>query len=774
MITREKKQDTDRLTIMPNYRTAIGSACVAVFLLLLGCEPRAPATAGLEAVYDSSRFRLQVSQQRLEVYDRNVQRTVFSAAAEDLISAHRADVQLTESHGYYSRVESPGHSCGQAKIERADPYSEYFLLSGSFQSPGCDLKFYLRVAVTDQAMFISAYTSDENYNQLSFGFDSVADETVMGFGSQVSQLNFKQLEVPIWVQRQGIGRGAQPLSTMINANSPGAAGDPLSSAYPVPYFLSDQQYAVLLENTEYSRFDFRQSRRTYIHVQSAALKLQFFSCSRLLDCVGQLGEMSGRMQPLPDWVHSGAIIGLHGNSEKALSHYQTLHSQGIPISALLLQDRAANEDSNESAFLPPWSGRGEPNPEPWRQQLLAAASQDNIRLLGYVHPYVIDPGSAPDAAGFLLRRQNGELYQNPATGRAGLVDLSNPQAYNWLKAELKALITEQQWSGWVADFGEYLPVDAELYEGLAADSYHNLFPQQWARLNAELLAELDSTGQAVFLMRSGFTQSPTFTPLFWLGNQTTSWDASDGLQSVAIGLINSGLSGQTLNHADIGGTTSLRRPVPTMTGLLLPTQLSLKENSEGSALQSHFALHRHPNLLKRWIELSAFTPVFRSGEGLTPELNAQVYDADVLPHFSRFARLFAALAPYRRELMEDARERGWPLIRHPLLHFPDNRHFRNMAADQVQFMLGDSVMVAPMLTPRNEKTSRVVHLPAGEWLELWSQDLLSVPAEGIRLKVSPKMGEPPVYLLDTANTRNLILPALRSAGVIADPADNAE
>lgn len=58
-------------------------------------------------------------------------------------------------------------------------------------------------------------------------------------------------------------------------------------------------------------------------------------------------------------------------------------------------------------------------------------------------------------------------------------------------------------------------------------------------------------------MRSGATFSAAKTSLFWLGDQTVTWDEHDGLITIIIGLLSSGLSGYSLQHSDIGGYTAI-------------------------------------------------------------------------------------------------------------------------------------------------------------------------------------------------------------------------
>lgn len=43
--------------------------------------------------------------------------------------------------------------------------------------------------------------------------------------------------------------------------------------------------------------------------------------------------------------------------------------------------------------------------------------------------------------------------------------------------------------GWMADFGEYLPIDAVLYSGEDPAIIHNQWPAIWAKMNQEAVAE---------------------------------------------------------------------------------------------------------------------------------------------------------------------------------------------------------------------------------------------------------------------------------------------
>jgi alpha-glucosidase (family GH31 glycosyl hydrolase) len=753
-----------------------------LLVALNGCSPE-PQNKGLEAVYDGDRYRIRLHQQGrqqiLEVHDHLTQKTVIEAATSTLLTALKTQLEFNESHASFEHQASTSHRCQQARVDKAEPTSHYFLLAGSFQSPGCQLRFSLRFTQDEQLLRVVATTSNPEYNHLKLTLNAPRDETLLGFGAQVSEQNFKGLEVPVWIQEQGIGRGEQPLSTLIEANVAGASGHSLSSYFTVPHFVSSQGYSWFLENTSFSRFDFRNRQKLQIHSYSPTLKAQFSACSQLLDCVSNYTQYSGRMRALPQWTQKGAIVGLQGGAERVLKHYQALKQAGTPIAALWLQDWVGRRMTmNGTASQLWWNWERDPQLYADWKSLSAQLKTDNVRLLGYFNPFLVDVSEHPTAQrnlyqealekGYLVKDEQAEPYQIAITDfTAGLVDITNTEAFDWLKAIIKQQVKRNGFSGWMADFGEALPTQAVLANNNSALDFHNLFPQEWARLNAEVVRELGLQDEAVFFMRAGFNQSPSYASLFWLGDQNTNWSHHDGLQSAVIGLLNSGISGQSLNHADIGGYTSLRRDIPDAGAWLLPSDLTLSYESHDGKKSTQMALYRQQNLLMRWTEMSAFTAIFRTHEGLTPDINAQVYDTPVLrQHFARNAKLYQALATYRQQLMTEAEQKGWPLVRQPLLHYPQYRFFAQMPHEDLQFMLGEDIMVAPMLTPKNQRTQRNVFLPEGDWLDLIQGVRIEVGSKGKNLRISPPIGLAPAYIRINERSQSAIIAPLRAAGFV--------
>lgn len=118
--------------------------------------------------------------------------------------------------------------------------------------------------------------------------------------------------------------------------------------------------------------------------------------------------------------------------------------------------------------------------------------------------------------------------------------------------------------GWMCDFGESVPLNADIKSGEEGQNFHSSYPSLWGQLNADAITEathflnssLCSADDVVYFMRSGNANSPAATRLFWLGDQLVTWDSYDGLATVVIGMLSEGLSGYSLTHPDIGGYTA--------------------------------------------------------------------------------------------------------------------------------------------------------------------------------------------------------------------------
>jgi alpha-glucosidase (family GH31 glycosyl hydrolase) len=552
-------------------------------------------------------------------------------------------------------------------------------------------------------------------------------------------------KVPIFIQEQGIGRGEQPITWAVDWRAD-AGGSPYTSFASVPHYITSEMRSLFLENYEYSSFDLREEDRVQIEVFSSRMKGQILSGDTPTELIEQYTAYSGRMRPLPEWILSGAVVGLQGGTQKVLDISRRLEALDAPVAAFWLQDWVGQRETSFGTQLW-WNWELDRGHYPDWDLLRERLAEEDVRLMTYVGPWVATDVAKKksyrrnlfkEAAkkGYLVENEEGEPYRVRTTDfSAAFVDLTNQEARAWIKEVIKEELIGNGASGWMADYGEGLPYDAVLSSGAEPKSYHNRYAEEWAEMNREAIREAGREDDIVFFNRSGYSKSPRYSTLFWLGDQLVSWDEHDGIKSAVTGLLSSGLSGYAFEHTDIGGYTAIDHPL--------------------------LKYHRSKELLMRWTELAAFTVVFRTHEGNIPEVNHQIYSDEVtLRHFSRFAKVYAAWKPYRIELVKDAAETGLPVVRHPFIHYPDDPEVRDL---DYQFMVGPDFMVAPVLDPGEDEVE--IYLPAGRWVHLWTGKRYGDLEEGSFRTVDAPIGEPAVFYKEGSDAGRRFREELEREGV---------
>lgn len=526
-------------------------------------------------------------------------------------------------------------------------------------------------------------------NRITLTFQSNAQERILGMGEQFSYVDLKGHKVPVWVEEQGLGRGDKGISFFTGLA--GVKGNHYTTYAPIPWLMTTDGRGIFCRNTQFQEYDFRKDDRITVEVWSDTLSLLIWQEPKPLDLLERYTALTGRMPKLPDWA-LGTILGLQGGYEKVMEATRGALKAHNPVSAVWIQDWVGRRPTKYGDRLW-WNWI----PDTIRYGNMKEFTSDleamNIKMLGYINSFMV-PGTAMTdtaiARGYLVKTQTGEPYLMPAGGfDAYLVDLSNPAAFEWLKSIIKTNLIGNGFSGWMADFCEWLPWDAKIYSGEATPAFHNRYPVEWARLNREAIKEAGKEGEVMFFTRAGYSGSAKYSTMFWAGDQLHNYGKNDGMRSAITALLSSGLSGISLNHSDAGGYTTVKTPF--------------------------YKSRRDWDLFCRWNEWAMFTPVFRTHEGLRPKENVQFYDdTNTQLMFAHYGRVHQALKPYFQFLNKEATEKGYPVIRHLYLHYPNDPEIWNAP---YQFMLGADVLVAPVLEKEEFKVK--VYLPAGEWEHLF-------------------------------------------------------
>ena len=401
-------------------------------------------------------------------------------------------------------------------------------------------------------------------------------------------------------------------------------------------------------------------------------------------CRALAAEIPNR-QYLPDWCHDGMILAIQGGTEAILTKTFAMLDRSAKVTAVWSQDWSG-ENRTAMGKQVWWNWEADEALYPGLKDAIAKLNARGVRFLAYINPYLVKDSRLYlecREKRWLITRKDGSVYHiKSTTFDAGMLDLTNPEAVRFIKEVLiKQNMLDLGVSGWMADFGEYLPVDCVLHEGDPA-LLHNRWPVLWAKLNREALEEY-GTPDDFFFMRSGYLGIQTYAPVLWNGDQHTDYSKDYGLPCVMPASFSLGFSGVPLVHCDIGGFFTLGK---------------LKRNDE---------------LFVRWMEMCTFSLLMRSHESLRPWANSQFDAPGVIPHTVRLTNIHARLKPYLLHCLEQAQE-GLPALR------PDFWEKGDFSAshDPYSYFLGDDLYVCPVIRPKAAR--RRVFLPEGDWRYFWS------------------------------------------------------
>ena len=480
----------------------------------------------------------------------------------------------------------------------------------------------------------------------------------------------------------------------------------IGSYAPMPVFVTDRGRLIRFDTSSDGWADFgKDEYRFQYDACPASLVLQKGASFRELSAL--LSVQIPNRQYLPDWCMDGMILGAQGGAEEVLQKTFSLLDAGARVCGVWSQDWSGC-NRTVMGYQVWWNWEADEKLYPDLKGMIQKLNDRGVKFLAYINPYLVKDSRLYNLCrekGYLITRRDGSVYHiKSTTFDAGMLDLTNPEAVRYIKEELiRKNMLDLGVSGWMADFGEYLPVDCVLHEGDPA-RLHNLWPVLWAKINREAIEE-SGREDVFFFSRSGYVGIQTYAPVLWNGDQHTDTTRDYGMPCVMPASFSLGFSGVTMLHCDAGGFFSF---------------LKLKRDAE---------------LFTRWMEMCAFSLLMRSHESIRPWANAQPYSPEVLAQTVRLTRIHEALKPYLVRCAELAGQ-GLPALRPDFWESMDAKKSRDMYS----YFLGDELFVCPVI--RKGARTRTVWLPEGDWVHLWSGKTFKGSK---RIKVDAPLGRIPVF-----------------------------
>jgi alpha-D-xyloside xylohydrolase len=328
-----------------------------------------------------------------------------------------------------------------------------------------------------------------------------------------------------------------------------------------------------------------------------------------------------------------------------------------------------------------WDPRTFPDPRGMLERLKARG----LRICVWINPYIAQRSplfAEAKAAGYLLRRANGDVWQwdlwQPGLA---VVDFTNPEAREWYASKLDALV-EMGVDCFKSDFGERIPTDVVYADGADPERVHNLYAYYYNQTVFDLLRKRRGEGEALVFARSATAGSQQF-PVHWGGDCESTFEAM--AESLRGGL-SLGLSGFGYWSHDIGGFEGT------------PDPAVFKRWIAFGLLSSHSRLHGHESYRVPWL-----------------------FDEEAVDVLRHFTKLKARLMPYLLKTAEQAVGAGAPVMRAMVLEFPEDPACTHL---ERQYMLGDDLLVAPVFSAEDAVR---YYVPEGTWTHLVTGEKVAGP-----------------------------------------------
>nr|WP_300885267.1 alpha-xylosidase [uncultured Schaedlerella sp.] len=453
----------------------------------------------------------------------------------------------------------------------------------------------------------------------------------------------------------------------------------------IPFYISNKGYGVLVDNEGDVSFEIASEKVERLQFSAEGERLDYYviNGSDPKRTVSLYTELTGKPALPPAWSFGlwlTTSFTTDYDEETTSGFIQGMADRDIPLQVFHF-DCYWMEAYEWCNFT--WDARTFPEPK----EMLKRYHDRGLKICVWINPYIGQKSPLFREGmeqGYLLKRSNGDVWQTDLwQAGMGIVDFTNPAAVTWYQEKLKTLL-DMGVDCFKTDFGERIPVrDIAYFDGSDPVKMHNYYPFLYNKAVFELLERERGTGEAVLFARSATVGGQQF-PAHWGGDCSASYPSMAETLRAGLSLACAGFG--FWSH-DMGGF----------------------ENTASA------------DVYKRWCQfgmLSSHSRLHGSGSYRVPWL----FDEEACDVLRKFVKAKCVLMPYLYRQAVKAHEDGIPMMRPMFLEFPEDRACEPLDR---QYMLGDSLMVAPVFRESGEAE---YYLPEGTWYNL----LTEARAEGGR------------------------------------------
>jgi alpha-glucosidase len=491
----------------------------------------------------------------------------------------------------------------------------------------------------------------------------------------------------------------------------------------IPFFIgvgsAGGSYGLLLDNTWRSWFDFghRIANTLAMGAPDGPIDYYVIAGPAMRDVVRRYTDLTGKAPLPPEWA-----LGYQQSRYSYMSAAEvrqvasTLRRDRIPTDVMWLdidfQDRNRPFTVNTTAY-------------PDLRKLTGDLAAVGIKLVAITDLHVADApneGYAPYDTGIagndFVHNPDGSVYVGKVwPGPSVFPDFTDKRARAWWATNFRQLVDDGIAGFWndmdePSVFNETGTMPLDVVHHIDGDGFapreaahaeiHNVYGMENSRSTYDASRSLRPHERPFVMTRASYAGGQRYA-VTWTGDNSSTWDH---LRLSVHQLINLGLSGFAYAGADVGGFTG------------------------GPS----------PDLMTRWFEIAAFTPVFRDhSEKGSPRAEPWLDGPAQLAIRRRFVDERYRLMPYIYALADENSRTGDPLMRPVFYDYPDALGAN--CNETMDFTLGRSLLIAP--PPQMESPEPYeACLPAGGWYDYWTGEAVGSST----ITETPKLDSLPVFV----------------------------
>lgn len=447
----------------------------------------------------------------------------------------------------------------------------------------------------------------------------------------------------------------------------------------IPFYLSNKGYGVFVNHPEKVSFEVATEMVTKVEFSVPGENLDYFLINgpTMKEVLMRYTDITGKPALPAPWTFGlwlSTSFTTNYDEKTVNSFVDGMIERGIPLSVFHF-DCFWMKDFHWCDFT--WDERVFSDPE----GMLKRLKEKGLKICVWINSYVGQESPLFEEGvkgGYFLKRANGDVWQwDMWQPGLAIVDFTNPAACEWYGKKLEALL-DMGVDCFKTDFGERIPTDCVYYDGSDPVKMHNYYTYMYNKTVHDVIAKKKGEKEAILFARSATAGGQKF-PVHWGGDCWSDYESMEESLRGGLSLTSSGFG--FWSH-DIGGFESTSTP----------------------------------DVYKRWCAFGLLSTHSRL-HGSTSYRVPWAYDEESVDVVRYFAKLKARLMPYLYRNAIETAKTGVPMMRSMVLEFTEDRNCAYLAS---QYMLGDSLLVAPIF---NEDGIAEYYLPEGRWTSLLSGDV---------------------------------------------------